>query len=144
MSNPEERADDREEYQQLEVDFMEDLDLPEIYVEKANIFTELWSWIEKNIYRINVLKGWTQKERTDGEMIALIHAEISEALEGLRHGNQRSKIIPEVSEAEEEIADALIRIMDMAFLRKWNIPKALFLKLEYNKTRPYRHGGKLF
>ena len=127
----------------LDVDYVEDLDSKENYQLKAATFTELWDWVAKNIYRTNVLKGWTSKERSDGEQIALIHSELSEALEALRHHNPDSKVVS-VSAAEEEIADAIIRIMDMAYHKRWNIPKALFLKMEYNKTRPYRHGGKLF
>jgi hypothetical protein len=133
-----------EDFKQLEIDFVDNLDTPEDHKIKVEMFVELWSWVESNIYRINRLKGWLTKERRDGELIALIHSEVSEALEGLRHGNPASDKIPEVSQAEEELADAIIRIMDIGYNKKWNIPKALFLKLEYNKTRPYRHGGKQF
>lgn len=134
------------EAQQLDFDFIEELDTPEAYRNKAGMFTELWGWIEKNVYRTNRLKGWleTNRERRDGELIALIHSEISECLEALRHNNPPSENVPEISAAEEELADTLIRIMDMAFHRKWNVPRALFLKMEYNKTRPYKHGGKMF
>ena len=129
---------------QLDFDFIEDLESPEEYKGSAGLFATLWGWVEKHIYRTNRLKGWLTKERRDGELIALIHSEISECLEYLRHGNPASDHVPEISGAEEELADAIIRIMDLAYNKKWNIPRALFLKMEYNKTRPYRHGGKKF
>lgn len=113
------------------------------YQNKASVFSELWNWVESSIYHINVLKGWTALKRRDGETIALIHSEVSEALEALREGNPPSKVIEGVSQAEEELADTVIRIMDIAYTHKWNLPKAIFLKIEYNKTRPYRHGGKV-
>jgi hypothetical protein len=48
------------------------------------------------------------------------------------------------SGAEVELADAIIRIMDMAKNRGYNIAEALLEKIMYNKTRPYKHGNKLF
>ena len=134
--------DKREEGRELDPDYVDNLESNDVYRENVRMFAETWLWTEKNINRTNRLKGWLSKERREGELIALIHSEVSEALEGLRHGNPKSEKIPEVSQAEEELADAIIRIMDMAYCAKWNIPKALFLKIEYNKTRPYRHGKK--
>ena len=77
-------------------------------------------------------------------MIALMHSELSECLEWLRQGNPRSDHIPEVSGAEEELADVLIRMMDFAKTKGYDIPKALFLKIKFNEGREDRHGGKLF
>ena len=133
---------DKEDQTNIDVNFIEDLESPEEYKQSAGMFAELWGWVEKKIYRTNRLKGWLVIERRDGELVALIHSEISECLEWLRHGNPASDHVPEISGAEEELADAIIRIMDLAYHKKWNIPKALFLKMEYNKTRPYRHGKK--
>lgn len=112
--------------------------------EKEAIFADMWWWMERYINRVMTLKGWTKVERRDGELFALIHSEISEAVEAARTGNQKSKVVPEITEVEEELADAIIRIMDMAYAKKYNLPMALILKMKYNETRPYRHGGKLF
>lgn len=135
---------DKEDQSDIDVDFVEELDSPEEYKERAGMFAELWGWVEKKIVRTNRLKGWLSRERRDAEIVALIHSEVSECLEALRHDNPNSDHVPEISGAEEELADVIIRIMDFAHLKKWNIPKALFLKMEYNKTRPYMHGGKKF
>lgn len=79
----------------------------------------------------------------DGEKIALMHSELSEALEGLRHGNPTSDKLGEpFSQAEEELADCIIRIFDLAEHRSWDIAGAILAKIEVNRGRPYRHGGK--
>jgi NTP pyrophosphatase (non-canonical NTP hydrolase) len=89
-------------------------------------------------------KGWWDKPREDGTLIALCHAELSELLEYLRHGNPPSDHIPEFSGAEEEMADVLIRLMDLAAHHGWDIAGALVAKMEFNQGRAYKHGGKAF
>lgn len=89
-------------------------------------------------------KGWWDKERNDGEMIALMHSELSEALEALRHGNQPDSHIPAFTGVEAEMADVIIRIMDFGEARGHRIAEAIEAKIAYNKTRPHKHGGKKF
>ncbi len=88
--------------------------------------------------------GWHEQERNDGEVLSLIHCEISEALQALRDGKPPDKHCPEFSSLEVELADAIIRIMDYAGERNLNISGAIIAKMEYNKNRPYKHGGKNF
>lgn len=84
------------------------------------------------------------RERNDGEIIALMHSELSEALESLRHGNDKSDHIPEFSGVEEELADTVIRIMDYAHRRGLKVAEAIIAKMAFNHNRPMRHGGKKF
>lgn len=89
-------------------------------------------------------KGWWDTDRNNGEALALIHSEVSEALEALRMGNPPDDKIPEFSGAEAELADVVIRIMDLAHARDWNVGGAIVAKMEMNKGRTIRHGGKAF
>ena len=41
-----------------------------------------------------------------------------------------------------ELADTLIRIFDMCAAYELDIENALEIKMEFNKSRPYRHGNK--
>ena len=83
-------------------------------------------------------------ERNTGEQIALMHSELSEALEGVRHGNPPDDKVPEFSALEAEFADTIIRIFDTAEEKGLNVIGAMFAKAQMNKTRAYRHGQKAF
>jgi len=80
-------------------------------------------------------KGWWDIERNDGELIALMHSELSEALEAMRNHATKEQVA-------EELADCCIRIFDYCGARDVDLEKTLLQKIEYNKTRPYRHGKK--
>jgi len=89
-------------------------------------------------------------ERNKGELIALIHSELSEALEGVRKDVQDEKL-PHRKAEEVELADALIRIFDYAGAYHLDLAGAVAEKLAYNATRrDHTHearraaGGKKF
>lgn len=75
-----------------------------------------------------------------GNKIMLMVGELAEAHEGLRHNNPASEHIPEFSALEEEMADTIIRILDFCGYQKLRIEEAINAKLDYNATRPHKHG----
>lgn len=89
-------------------------------------------------------------KRNKGELLALIHSEISEALEGERKDLMDYKL-PHRKMAEVEMADALIRILDYCAGFGYDIQGAVDEKMAYNATREdhkhevrMRDGGKQF
>lgn len=89
----------------------------------------------KDCHLVAKEKGWWDGERNDGELIALMHSELSEALEAMRTHAPMEAVA-------EELADCCIRIFDYCGARNIDLAQALSRKIMYNKTRPYRHGKK--
>lgn len=121
--------------------------------------------LRDEIYKNALAHGWYESERTFGEIIALCHAELSEALEEYRNGYMPNEIYYDCNcdRAENngmpitpckncstkpegipiELADCIIRILDYCGSQGIDIDDAIRIKHAYNKTRPYRHGGKV-
>ena len=128
-------------------------------------FVESWRFLAAFHHSIMIEKGFWQGEETldqflrdngrddlaeiakaafDGQKIALQGSELAEALEGIRHGNGPDDKVPQFNAAEAEFADVMLRLMDHAHKRGWDIAAALVAKMKMNATRAAMHGGKRF
>jgi len=87
-----------------------------------------------------VAQGFWQSDNT-GEKIALMHSELSEALEADRKDLTSDKI-PDFSGIEEELADTVIRILDFAAFHELRLGEAIVTKMHYNLSRAKMHGKK--
>lgn len=86
------------------------------------------------IYADNVERGWWDNQREVGTILMLIVSEIAEAMEGDRKG-LKDDHLPHRDMVEVELADAIIRILDFAGHKGYDIDGAVREKLAYNATR---------
>ena len=88
-------------------------------------------------YQRSLSAGWWDGVDVDAATptkLVLIHGEISESMEGFRKGLM-DEHIPHRENMEVELADAVIRIFDLASARGYNLQEAMEDKMEYNKNR---------
>ena len=124
-------------------DFINNLS-KEIY--QANKAKGFWEDRENIPHMMEELDGYFSKDKIEAaqkafiaQMLALIHSEISEALEADRKDLMDDKL-PHRLGLEVELADAFIRICDMAGGLSMDLGGAVEEKLAYNTTRPFKHG----
>lgn len=75
-----------------------------------------------------------------GSKIALMHSELSEALESARNSHAPDDKLPEMPGTLVEMADCVIRICDLVGAMGWDLGRAITEKMAYNANRPYKHG----
>jgi len=113
--------------------------------------------LAKQVHQVNKDKGFWDKKRNVGEMLMLVTSELGEAMEAHRKGkfanweafeaNQnKTANAPEnfkkyiKDSFEDEIADALLRLLDMAAGLNIDLDKQIRTKLDYNRSRERFHG----
>jgi lysozyme len=116
------------------------------FMPEYNTFLYPFRAMQFRVHELAIEKKWYdgQSERNPLELLALIVEEFGEAVRAVREGSQESKKIPGYSCLEEELADIVIRVMDASEYHQVRLNEAIVAKHEYNKTRPERHGGKLY
>ena len=86
----------------------------------------------RDIHQNAVEHGWWDEPRSFGDIVALCHSEVD--------GKPEHSCKPEG--IATEMVDCLIRILDWCGKEGVDVEAVLAQKHEYNRTRPYRHGGK--
>lgn len=126
---------DLDNYNKNYVDFMSPAWIPA---------TKSISEWQTEIHKLAVEKGWYKSPKSDTESLALAMCEIAEAIEEVRKG------VPSYYEKngkpegiQVEVADCIIRLLDLCEFRGWNIEEIIQKKHSYNATRPEMHGKKL-
>lgn len=80
--------------------------------------------LKKEIHENAVAHGWWEEDRTISEICALIHSELSEALE----------------EARAAAGSVVFLVNGWLRMKGVQLKEVMEIKHRYNKTRPYKHG----
>lgn len=119
-----------------------------IHSDPINIaFVQAWKNLQLRLHETHKEKGFGMPPDAtviwDGNQMALMHGEISEAHEALRKDLMDDKLTHRKG-IEVELADVVIRIMNYGSDRGFDIAGAIIEKSGFNKGRPLMHGGKKF
>jgi NTP pyrophosphatase (non-canonical NTP hydrolase) len=115
----------------------------------------MFNSLSKTIHEGNAARGFWEGERKLTEVVMLTVCELAEAIEADRSGKWCSAVeisqyknrpIPErfkeliKDSVQDEIADAIIRLLDFSHKFGIDLDFHIQAKLDYNASRPYKHG----
>lgn len=80
------------------------------------------------------------KKLTTMERLLMIHTEVSEAVEVLRENPEKMSTKIPHPQFDEELADIVIRVLDLAASLDIKLSKVIKAKARFNKGRPWKHG----
>lgn len=105
--------------------------------------------VVQEIGKYNDENGWHENWHLPEKLMMTV-TELAEAQEELRkegHFTDQEYYNPGSLKPEGfavEIADAVIRLMDICYVEGIDLEYMLLIKNKYNKTRGYRHGGRKY
>ena len=115
-----------------------------LYTERHNVLVG----IIEDCGETAAASGWWNKDLEQDpeklpELLMLTVTELAEAMQAYRRVGPNNVVEDtEKDNFTEEMADTVIRIFDLAYRYKMPLAMELLHKMEKNKERPYRHGGK--
>ena len=116
--------------------------------------------LAQQIHKNAKSKGFYEEKKNIGEMLCLIHSEVSEALEADRKNKYTTSNIFAVNgwtsdgdfihsfkenvkdTFEDELTDVIIRVLDLAAFKGINLEEHIKSKMRYNSLREHKHGKK--
>lgn len=105
------------------------------------------SELQNAAHQNSIDHGFWESDFNFGEKMMLIVSEAVEAFEHWRDGQDPIEVFYGPGDKPDgvpiELADIIIRVLDLAAYYNMDIERAIEVKMKYNASRPYRHGGKL-